>query len=100
MWSSMDVCVFLSSDWRCNDIKSRMTMYICIIYAVSMFHEQAAPAATSIPITSVARHIPTLVLSQEQRDDYRPLPVSHFFKEDKAYPVSLFLYPDAYLPFC
>ncbi|XVF07873.1 hypothetical protein REPUB_Repub06bG0177100 [Reevesia pubescens] len=54
--------------------------------SVSMFHEQAAPAATSIPITSVARHFPTSVLSQEQRDDYRPLPVFHFFKEDKAYP--------------
>ncbi|XVF55494.1 hypothetical protein PTKIN_Ptkin06aG0040200 [Pterospermum kingtungense] len=54
--------------------------------SVSMFHEQAAPTATSIPITSVARHFPTSVLSQEQRDDYRPLPVLHFFKEDKAYP--------------
>ncbi|KAK6231628.1 hypothetical protein SCA6_001701 [Theobroma cacao] len=54
--------------------------------SVLMFHEQAAPAATSIPITSVARHFPTSVLLQEQRDDYRPLPVLHFFKEDKAYP--------------
>ncbi|XVE96633.1 hypothetical protein REPUB_Repub02eG0239500 [Reevesia pubescens] len=61
-------------------------------YAVSMFHEQAAPAATSIPITSVARDFPTSVLSQEQRDDYRPLPLLHFFKEDKAYPVRLLFY--------
>ncbi|XVE61684.1 hypothetical protein DITRI_Ditri06bG0060000 [Diplodiscus trichospermus] len=53
--------------------------------SVLMFHEQAAPAATSIPITSVARHLPASVLSQEQRDDCRPLPVLHFFKEDKAY---------------
>ncbi|XWS59651.1 hypothetical protein CRYUN_Cryun08bG0140400 [Craigia yunnanensis] len=60
-------------------------MIIYVQFAVSMFHEQAAPAATSIPITSVARHFPTSVLSQEQRDDYRPLPVFHFFKEDKAY---------------
>ncbi|XP_021289358.1 RNA polymerase sigma factor sigF, chloroplastic [Herrania umbratica] len=54
--------------------------------SVLMFHEQAAPSATSISITSVARHFPTSVLLQEQRDDYRPLPVLHFFKEDKAYP--------------
>ncbi|XWS66861.1 hypothetical protein CRYUN_Cryun05aG0237300 [Craigia yunnanensis] len=52
--------------------------------SVSMSHEQAAPAATSIPTTSLARNFPTSVLSQEQRDDYRPLPVLHFFKEDKA----------------
>ncbi|KAK8497079.1 hypothetical protein V6N13_026486 [Hibiscus sabdariffa] len=49
--------------------------------SVSMFHyEQAAPASTSIPITSVARHFPTSVISQEQRDDYRPPPVLHFLK--------------------
>ncbi|MBA0746929.1 hypothetical protein Gogos_009401 [Gossypium gossypioides] len=54
--------------------------------SVALFHhEQAVPAATSIPITSVARHFPTSVLSQEQRDDYRPLPVLHLLKEDKAY---------------
>ncbi|XVE76152.1 hypothetical protein DITRI_Ditri12bG0150600 [Diplodiscus trichospermus] len=53
--------------------------------SVSMFHEQAAPTATSVPITSVARHFLTSVLSQEQRDDYRPLPVLQFIKEDKAY---------------
>lgn len=61
-------------------------------YAVSMFHEQAALAATSIPITSVVRHFPRSVLSQEQREDYRPLPVSHFFKEDKAYLVRHLFY--------
>ncbi|GMI79991.1 RNApolymerase sigma-subunit F, SIGMA FACTOR 6 [Hibiscus trionum] len=56
--------------------------------SVSMFHyEQAAPASTSIPIASVARHFPTSVITQEQRDDYRPLPVLHFLKEDKAYPT-------------
>ncbi|XP_012485938.1 RNA polymerase sigma factor sigF, chloroplastic isoform X2 [Gossypium raimondii] len=55
--------------------------------SVSMFHEQAAAAAaTSIPIHSVARHFPTSVLSQEQRDDCRPLPILQYFKEDKAYP--------------
>ncbi|KAK5804186.1 RNA polymerase sigma factor sigF, chloroplastic-like isoform X1 [Gossypium arboreum] len=55
--------------------------------SVSMFHEQAAAAAaTSIPINSVARHFPTSVLSQEQRDDCRPLPILQYFKEDKAYP--------------
>ncbi|KAK8496509.1 hypothetical protein V6N13_064207 [Hibiscus sabdariffa] len=55
--------------------------------SVSMFHEQAAPAAaTSIPIASVSRHFPTSVLSQEQRDDCRTMPVLQFFKEDKAYP--------------
>ncbi|KAK8553822.1 hypothetical protein V6N13_072759 [Hibiscus sabdariffa] len=55
--------------------------------SVSMFHEQAAPAAaTSIPIASVSRHFPTSVLSQEQRDDCRAPPVLQFFKEDKAYP--------------
>ncbi|OMO72440.1 RNA polymerase sigma-70 [Corchorus capsularis] len=53
--------------------------------SVSMFHEQAGPAATSIPITSVARNFPASVLLQEQRDDYRPQPVLQFFKEDKAY---------------
>ncbi|XVF76414.1 hypothetical protein PTKIN_Ptkin13bG0264300 [Pterospermum kingtungense] len=53
--------------------------------SVSMSHEQAALATTSIPVTSVVRHFPRSVLSQEQREDYRPLPVSHFFKEDKAY---------------
>ena len=61
-------------------------------YAVSLLHEQAVHAATSIPITSVARHFPTSVLSQEQRDDYRPLPVLHFSNEDKAYPVRLLFY--------
>ncbi|OMO73608.1 RNA polymerase sigma-70 [Corchorus olitorius] len=53
--------------------------------SVSMFHEQAGPAATSIPITSVARNFPASVLLQEQRDDNRPQPVLQFFKEDKAY---------------
>ncbi|MBA0800727.1 hypothetical protein Gohar_011145 [Gossypium harknessii] len=62
-------------------------MYAQCNYAVSMFHEQAAAAAaTSIPINSVARHFPTSVLSQEQRDDCRPLPILQYFKEDKAYP--------------
>ncbi|GMJ02988.1 RNApolymerase sigma-subunit F, SIGMA FACTOR 6 [Hibiscus trionum] len=52
--------------------------------SVSMFHhEQTATASNSIPITSVARHFPTSVLSQEQRDDYRPMPVCHLLKEDK-----------------
>ncbi|XP_022767317.1 RNA polymerase sigma factor sigF, chloroplastic isoform X2 [Durio zibethinus] len=53
--------------------------------SVSMFYEQGAPAPTLILITSVARNFPTSVLSQEQRNDYKPLPVFHFLKEDKAY---------------
>ncbi|KAK8666085.1 hypothetical protein V6N13_006237 [Hibiscus sabdariffa] len=47
---------------------------------------QTATASNSIPITSVARHFPTSVLSEEQQDDYRLLPVLHFIREDKAYP--------------
>ncbi|GAY60929.1 hypothetical protein CUMW_205860 [Citrus unshiu] len=50
--------------------------------AVLMHNEQSAPAVASVPTSSVARHFPTSVLLQEQRDEYRPL--LHMFKEDKT----------------
>lgn len=50
--------------------------------SVLMRNEQSAPAVASVPTSSVARHFPTSVLFQEQRDEYRPL--SHMFKEDKT----------------
>jgi hypothetical protein len=53
--------------------------------AVLMHHEQAAPPVTSVFTSSVARHFPTSVLLQEQRDEYKPL--LHMFKEDKAFQV-------------
>ncbi|KAJ4704926.1 RNA polymerase sigma factor [Melia azedarach] len=50
--------------------------------SVLMRHEQSAPAVSSVPTFSTARHFPTSVLLQEQRDEYRsPL---HMFKEDKT----------------
>ncbi|KAL5742956.1 hypothetical protein ACOSP7_029688 [Xanthoceras sorbifolium] len=55
--------------------------------SVLMHHEQAAPAVTSVLTTSVARHFPTSVLLQEQRDEYRPL--LHMFKEDKAFQATI-----------
>lgn len=50
--------------------------------AVLMRNEQSARAVASIPTSSVARHFPTSVLLQEQRDEYRPL--LQMFKEDKT----------------
>ncbi|XP_014496115.1 RNA polymerase sigma factor sigF, chloroplastic isoform X1 [Vigna radiata var. radiata] len=41
--------------------------------SVMMLHEQAAPAVASWSSTSTARHFPTSVLLQEQREEYRPL---------------------------
>ncbi|XP_058082131.1 RNA polymerase sigma factor sigF, chloroplastic [Magnolia sinica] len=49
--------------------------------SVPMIHEQAAPAVTSMPTTSIAHHFPASVLLQEQRDDFRPL---HIGREDKT----------------
>lgn len=48
--------------------------------SVLMLHEQAAPAVTSMPSTSIARRSPTSVLLQEQRDENGLL--LHMFKED------------------
>uniref|UniRef100_A0A2N9I5X4 RNA polymerase sigma-70 domain-containing protein n=1 Tax=Fagus sylvatica TaxID=28930 RepID=A0A2N9I5X4_FAGSY len=45
-----------------------------------MLHEQAAPAVTSMPSTSIARRSPTSVLLQEQCDENGLL--LHMFKED------------------
>uniref|UniRef100_A0A2P2L9Y4 RNA polymerase sigma factor n=1 Tax=Rhizophora mucronata TaxID=61149 RepID=A0A2P2L9Y4_RHIMU len=50
--------------------------------SVSMLHEQAATAFTSVPITSIVPHFPTSVLLQEQRDDFRS--ILNIFKEDRA----------------
>ncbi|RXH80748.1 hypothetical protein DVH24_004662 [Malus domestica] len=50
--------------------------------SVLMLHEQATPAVTSVPITFVARHFPTSVLLQEQRDEFKPL--LHALKEEKT----------------
>ncbi|KAL6277666.1 hypothetical protein ACE6H2_021267 [Prunus campanulata] len=55
--------------------------------SVLMLHEQAVPAVTSLPITSVARHFPTSVLLQEQRDEFKPL--LHVLKEDKTSEATL-----------
>ncbi|KAK7378654.1 hypothetical protein VNO80_04100 [Phaseolus coccineus] len=41
--------------------------------SVMMLHEQAAPAVASWSSSSTARHFPTSVLLQEQREEYRPL---------------------------
>ncbi|KDO48075.1 hypothetical protein CISIN_1g008352mg [Citrus sinensis] len=42
----------------------------------------SSSSVASVPTSSVARHFPTSVLLQEQRDEYRPL--LHMFKEDKT----------------
>ncbi|CAB4284257.1 unnamed protein product [Prunus armeniaca] len=55
--------------------------------SVLMLHEQAVPAVTSAPITSVARHFPNSVLLQEQRDEFKPL--LHVLKEDKTSEATL-----------
>lgn len=54
-----------------------------------ILHEQAVPAVTSVPIASVARHFPTSVLLQEQRDEFKPL--LHVLKEDKTSEVRVLL---------
>ncbi|KAJ7972370.1 RNA polymerase sigma factor [Quillaja saponaria] len=48
--------------------------------SVLMLYEQAAPAVTSKPTTSVSRHFPTSVVLQEQRDECRPM---HMYKEER-----------------
>ncbi|KAL4306357.1 hypothetical protein AHAS_Ahas16G0170200 [Arachis hypogaea] len=48
---------------------------------VLMLHEQAAPLVASWSSSFAAQHFPTSVLSQEQRDEYKPL--LHLYKEDK-----------------
>lgn len=53
--------------------------------SVMMQHEQAGLAVTSVLTSSVARHFPTSVLLQEQREEYRSL--VHMFKEEKAFQV-------------
>lgn len=50
--------------------------------SVSVLHEQAASAITSVPTTSIARHFPTSVLLQEQRDECRSF--LHIIKEDRT----------------
>lgn len=60
-----------------------------------MLHEQASPSVTTVPPFSVARHFPTSVLLQEQRDDFKPL--MNMFKEEKASQVRHSLYVHAYL---
>ncbi|KDO48074.1 hypothetical protein CISIN_1g008352mg [Citrus sinensis] len=50
--------------------------------SASSSSSSSAPAVASVPTSSVARHFPTSVLLQEQRDEYRPL--LHMFKEDKT----------------
>ncbi|KAM1853623.1 hypothetical protein ACFX15_009043 [Malus domestica] len=55
--------------------------------SVFMLHEQATPAVTSVPITFVARHFPTSVLLQEQRDEFKPL--LHALKEEKTSQATL-----------
>lgn len=55
--------------------------------SVLMLHEQAVPAVTFAPSTSVARHFPNSVLLQEQRDEFKPL--LHVLKEDKTSEATL-----------
>ncbi|KAA8516564.1 hypothetical protein F0562_016930 [Nyssa sinensis] len=59
----------------------------CPSSSVSMLHEQPAPAMTSLPTTSLARHFPASVLLQEQRDENRPF--MHIMKEDRTSQVTL-----------
>lgn len=56
-------------------------------FAVLALQEQATPAVLSVPTNSTARHFPTSVLLQEQRDDYRPF--LHVSKEDRISKVRL-----------
>ncbi|XP_048423618.1 RNA polymerase sigma factor sigF, chloroplastic isoform X5 [Pyrus x bretschneideri] len=55
--------------------------------SVLMLHEQATAAVPSVPITFVARHFPTSVLLQEQRDEFKPL--LHALKEEKTSQATL-----------
>ncbi|KAF9598225.1 hypothetical protein IFM89_025926 [Coptis chinensis] len=56
--------------------------------SVTMLHEQATPAVTSVPTASITRNFPSSVLLQEQRDEFRPL---LHFKDDKMSQVLLFI---------
>ncbi|KAL7265062.1 hypothetical protein ACSBR1_002921 [Camellia fascicularis] len=55
--------------------------------SVLMLHEQASRALPFMPTASLARHFPTSVLLQEQRDENRPF--LHIMKEDKISQVTL-----------
>ncbi|GMP50378.1 hypothetical protein CsSME_00017017 [Camellia sinensis var. sinensis] len=55
--------------------------------SVLMLHEQASRALPFMPTSSLARHFPTSVLLQEQRDENRPF--LHIMKEDKISQVTL-----------
>lgn len=57
--------------------------------AVLMFHEQIAPAITSVPATSIARRFSTSFVSQEQGDEFKSL--MRVLKEEKANQVSFVL---------
>lgn len=52
-------------------------------FSVPTIHEQAALAVTSKKTTSIARNFPSLILCQEQHDDFTHLHVA----EDKAFQV-------------
>lgn len=80
---------FLPSGQPCSCISSsylfpfdsiKFTFDIAFVtFAVMMLNEQTAPATTFMPTTSLARHFPTSVLQQEQRDESRL-----FLKEEKT----------------
>lgn len=52
-----------------------------------MLHEQTTPVVSSRHISSISRHFPASVLSQEPREEYRSL--SHSFKEDRTSQVTM-----------
>ncbi|XP_019057169.1 PREDICTED: RNA polymerase sigma factor sigF, chloroplastic [Tarenaya hassleriana] len=55
--------------------------------SVMMLREQTVPAVSSRHVSSISRHFPASVLSQEPRDEYKPL--SHSFKEDRTSQVTM-----------
>jgi len=59
-----------------------------------MLHEQAAPAVASWSSSSTARHFPTSVLLQEQREEYRPL--LHAYNKEVQFFFS-FLYTNFFI---
>ncbi|CAL5334736.1 unnamed protein product [Camellia sinensis] len=73
-----------SPSYSSSDNKKLM---LPVTFAVLMLHEQASRALPFMPTSSLARHFPTSVLLQEQRDENRPF--LHIMKEDKISQVTL-----------
>lgn len=62
---------------------SDLFLFLCWCFAVVMLHEQTTtPVVNSRHLNSLSRHFPASVLSQEPREESRPL--SHALREDRT----------------